>query len=242
MPMPAVGNGSTPERDGHTGSLPGPNAKRPFSMNIRANLSSKRKASDMEEPGEIYNATHIRSQIKQEPGPIASTASFRNELSIDNTLQQRDSYNRYKMNDASRPSYRLGDTFPVVEDEFESSDYDSTEASEVEDERGSSNLSTFNIWDVGESDLHTSETEEDSSDEENEGSAFPLGMEQPKIREPDGSSWSSDGLSGKKSANMTGVSGPGEDQRPMNEMPSARNRRKACVDCRKRKVSSIPTL
>ena len=41
------------------------------------------------------------------------------------------------------------------------------------------------MWDFGKSDLHTSETEEDSSDEENDGSAFSLGMEQQMIREPD---------------------------------------------------------
>lgn len=204
MPMPAMGNGGAPEGDERTGSLPGPNAKRSFSNSI------KRKVSDMEEPEESYNATLIRSQIKQEPGlPNANTASFRNEL---NTSQQRDSYNRHKTDGSSRPSYRLGDTLPVVEDEFESSDYDSREASEVEEERGSSNLSTVNMWDVGKSDLHTSETEEDSSDEENEGSAFPVGMEQHKIREPDGSSWSPDGLSAQEPANMTGVSGPAQDR------------------------------
>ena len=147
--MPAMGNGGTPEGDERTGSLPGPNAKRSFSNSI------KRKASDMEEPEESYNATLLRSQIKQEPGlPNANTASFRNELSIDNTSQQRYSYNRHKTDGSSRPSYRLGDTLPVVEDEFESSDYDSREASEVEEERGSSNLSTVNMWDVGKSDLH----------------------------------------------------------------------------------------
>ena len=137
MPMPAMSNGGTSERDGPAASLPGSNAKRPFSN------SSKREASDMEEPEEIYDATHLRSQIKQEPGlPNATKASFANELSTDNTLQQRDSYNRHETDGASRPSYRLGDTLPVFEDEFESSGYDSREASEVEDEKGSSNLST----------------------------------------------------------------------------------------------------
>ena len=130
--MPALSNGGTSERDGPAASLPGPNAKTPLSN------SGKRKASDMEEPEEIYNATHIRSQVKQEPGlPNATRASLGNELCIDNTLQQRDSYNRHETGGCSRPSYKLGDTLPAFEDEFESSDYDSREASEVEDEKGS---------------------------------------------------------------------------------------------------------
>ena len=207
MPMPAMSNGGTSERNGPAASWPGPNAKRPFSN------SSKRKASDMEEPEDIYNATHIRSQIKQEPGlPNATRTSLGDELSIDNTLQQRDSYNYHEIDGTSRPSYRLGDTLPVFEDGFESSDYDSREASEVEDEKGSSNLSTVNMWDVGKSDLHTSETEQDSSDEENDGSAFSLGMERQMIGEPDRSSRNPNHLSGKESANMTGVSGPADDR------------------------------
>ena len=207
MPMPAMSNGGISERDGPAASLLGSNAKRPFSN------SSKRKASHMEEPEEIYNGTHTRSQIKQEPGsPNTTRASFGNELSIDNTLQQRDSYNRHENDGTSRPSYRLGDTLP---DEFESSDYESREASEVEHEKDSPNLSTFNKGAVGKPDLHTSETEEDSSDEENDGSAFSLGTEQQMIGEPDRSSWSPGDLSGKESANMTGASGPPEDRSPV---------------------------
>ena len=207
MPMPSMSNGGTSERDGPAASLLGPNTKRPFSN------SSKRKASHMEEPEEIYNGTHIRSQIKQEPGlPNDTRASFGKELSIDNTLQHRDSYNRHETDGISRPSYRLGDTLPVIEDEFESSDYDSREASEVEDEKSSPNLSTFNKGAVRKPNLHTSETEEDSSDEENDGSAFSLGPEQQMTGEPDRSSRSPGDLSGKESANVTGVSGLAEDR------------------------------
>ena len=138
MPVPAMSNGGTSERDGPTTSLPGPNAKTLLSN------SSKRKASDMEEPEEVYNATHIRSQIKQEPGlPNATRASLGNELSIDSTLQQRNSYNRHETGGTFRPSSRLWDTLPAFEDEFESSDYDSREASDVENENCSSNLSTI---------------------------------------------------------------------------------------------------
>lgn len=189
-------------------------------MNTLANLNNKRKASDMEETGNIYNATHIRSQIKQEPrlpiddpqGSSGSTVPIKEEPSIDDVLQGRDSDNGNSGQDTSRPTYSLGDSLPMVEEEADSPDYDSREASDYEDEIGSSGLSTLDMWDVSESEFHTSEAEEDSSDGESDKSAFSLAMKRQENGEPNGSSRGSDGLSGEESDEMTGGRRTVEDQ------------------------------
>ena len=218
MPTPGPGlplgpgpDGSTSERDGRNGILQRPNAKRPSSLNILASLNKKRKASDMEETEDIYNATHIRSPIKQESGlPIGDSSGSRGstgpnkvpikqEPSTDRVLPERDSDNSNSREDKSRPSSRLDEPLPMVKEEADSPDYGSRAVSAVEDRASSQDLSEPNMWDVSESEFRTSETEEDSSDGESAGSAFSLRSEQEDSGEPDESSRHPDNISGEES-------------------------------------------
>lgn len=170
--------------------MAGPNSKKPSSLNILANLNNKRKASDMEETGHIYDATHIRSQIKQEPGlPINGSQGHSGRSSLtavlikhepgpDEVLQGRDDDNDNSRENVSTPSSGLGDSLLMVKEEANSPDHDSREASEVEDRVSSSDLTDLDVWDVSVSEFHTSEAEEeDSSDGESAESAFSPGME-----------------------------------------------------------------
>ena len=128
---------STSEMDERRGSLRGSNAKRPSSLNILARLNNKRKASDMEETGDSYIASHIRSPIKQEPGlPIDDSPASRSsaspsnlpikqEPSNDNVLPARDSDNSNSPEDKSKPSSRLDASLPMVKKEADSPDHDS---------------------------------------------------------------------------------------------------------------------
>ena len=209
IPVTSPGS-STSEMDERRGSLRGSNGKRPSSLNILARLNNKRKASDMEETGDSYNASHIRSPIKQEPGlPIddspasrgsASTSilPIKREPSNDNVLPARDSDNSNSPEDKSKPSSRLDASLPMVKKEPDSPDHDSPdhdppdhelrEGNDVEDRASSQDLSEPDMWDVSESEFRTSEAEEDSSDGESTGS------ERDERREPDESSRGPDNL------------------------------------------------
>lgn len=215
MPMPALGlglpdssgpDGSIPERDGHTGSLPGPNAKTPSSLNILANLDKKRKANDMEGTEDIYNATHIRSPIKRESGsPIDDCQDssggngpckvpVNGESSTDDVLQGHYNANGNSEEYNSKDPLRPGDSLSIVKRETDSPDQDLRQASDVEDRVSSSDLTELDMWDVSLSEFHTSEAEEDSSDSESVASAFSLGMERRESGEPSGSSRAHDVL------------------------------------------------
>lgn len=187
--------------DGRHGSLRGPTAKKPSSLNILASLNNKRKASDMEETEDSYNASHIRSPIKQEPGlPIDDSHASRDSISpsmvpiklepsTENALPTRDNDNSKSREDKSKPSSRLDEPLPLVNKEADSPDHDSREGSDVEDRASSKILSEPDMWDVSESEFHTSEAEEeDSSDSEKTGS------ERDERGEPDESSRGPDNL------------------------------------------------
>ena len=187
--------------DERRGSLRGSNAKRPSSLNILASLNNKRKASDMEKTEDSYNASHIRSPIKQEPGlPIDNSPASRGcaspsivpikrEPSTDNVLPARDSENSDSPEDKSKPSSRLDESLPMFKKEADSPDHDSRVGSDVEDRTSSQYLSEPDMWDVSESEFHTSEAEEeDSSDGESAES------ERDERGEPDESSRGPDNL------------------------------------------------
>lgn len=195
-------DGSTSERDGRHGSSQEPNAKRPSSLNILASVNNKRKASEMEETEYGYNATHVRSPIKQEPGlPIDSSQASRSstspsrvpikqEPSTDDILPERGSNDSNSRDDISKPSSSLDESLPMVKEEADSPDHNSRAISDVEEEdrESSQDLSEPDMWDVSESEFRTSEEEEDSSDGESAGSAFSSRKERDESREPDESS------------------------------------------------------
>ncbi|CAD6588000.1 MAG: hypothetical protein ASARMPRED_003370 [Alectoria sarmentosa] len=177
--------------------LPGPNAKRPSSLNVLANLKKKkRKARDMEGTGNIYNTTHVRSLIKKEPGlPIddsqiyrsrtnPTTSPIKQEPSIDDVLQGRDNDNDNSGEDTSRPLLGFDASMPTVKQEADSAEHIPRETSDIEDMTGSSGFTQPDVWDVSETEFHTSQAEEDSSDGESVGSAFSLGMEREESGEP----------------------------------------------------------
>ena len=192
-------DGSTPEKDGPHGSSPVPNAKRPSSLNIPANLNNKRKASDMEETEDSHNATHIRSPIKQEPGlPVDNSQASRGSTSpsrvpikqgpsTDDIMPGRGGNVRNRQDDVHEPPSRLDESVPMVKEEADSPDRNSRAINDVEDEdrESSQDLSEPDMWDVSESEFRTSEDEEDSSDDESAGSAFSLGKERDESGEPD---------------------------------------------------------
>lgn len=224
LPVGPGPDGSTPKRVGRIGSLPGPNAKGPSSLNIPANLNSKRKASAMEETGDIYNATNIRSPIKQEPGlPIDDSQdssgntsldpdAIKQDSSTDDVLPECDNDNGNSGEDVSRPLSRLDDSLSMVKEEADWPDRDSREASDVEDKTSSSDLIQPDMWGVSESEVHTSVAEEDSSDGESVGSAFSLGMERQESGEPNDSSRGPDNLHGEESNEISRRRGAVQDQ------------------------------
>ncbi len=224
MPMPARRpglpgpDGSTPKWVGRLGSLPEPNAKRRSSLNTLANLNGKRKASDLEETG------HGRSPIKQESAsPVDDSQDYTSNTSpdIDTTKQDqstddmvpgRDNHNGNSGTDASRSSSSLDDSLPVVKEEADSPDHDSREASDVGGKTSSSDLTQPDMWDVSESEVHTSVADEDSSDGESVGSAFSLGMERQESGEPNESSRGPDNLYGEEPNEVSRRRGMVQDQ------------------------------
>lgn len=231
LPVGQGPHGSTPERDGRTGSLPGPNAKRPSSLNILANLNNKRKASDMEETGDIYNATRIRSPIKQEPGlPVddsphytgstrPNTVPIKHEPNNDDVLQGRENDNGNSGEDTSGSSSGLGDSLATVKEEANSPDPDSRDGSGLEDRVNSSDLTEPDKWAVSESEFHTSEAEEDSSDGESVGSIFALGMERQESGDANGLSQGHENLNGEESDQIPSRSGTVQDQNSISRKP-----------------------
>ena len=221
LPVGQCPDGNAPERDGRTGSLPGPNAKRPSSLNILANLNNKRKASDMEETGDIYNDTRIRSPTKQETGlPVddsphysgstrLNTVPIKQEPNNDDVLQVRDNDNGNSGEDTSGPSSGVGDSSATVKEEAKSLDPDSRDGSDVEERV---NLIEPNDWAVSESEFHTSEAEEDSSDGESGGSTFALGMEQQESGDADKRLRGHENFDGEESDQIPSRSGTVQDQ------------------------------
>ena len=217
-------DGSTPERDGRTGSLPGPNANRPSSLNVLANFNKKRKASDMEETGDIYNATRIRSPIKQERvsptdnsqgysgSTRSSTVPVKQESSNDEEPRRRDSDNSNSGEEASRPPTGLGGILPMVKEEANSPDHHSRDGNDIEDRVSSSDLTEPDNWAVSESEFHTSEEEEDSSDGESAGSAFSLGMERQESGGANGLSRGYENHNGEESDQIPSSRGTVQDQ------------------------------
>lgn len=230
MPTPGPGtpvgpgpDGSTPERDGRFESLPGSNGKRPSSLKIIANLDKKRKARDMEGTGDVYNTTHVRSRIKKEPGlPIddsqiyrgrtsPTTSPIKQEPSIDDVLQGRDNDNDNSGEDTSRPSLGFDDSMPTVKQEADSVEHNSRETSDIQDMTSSSDLTQPDVWNVSETEFHTSQAEEDSSDGESVGSAFSLGMEREESGKPNGPSRGHDNHYGDESDEIPSRRGSVQD-------------------------------
>lgn len=154
----------------------------------------------MEETQDSYSASHIRSPIKQELGlPIddspasrgsasPSMVPIKREASTDNVLPARDGDDSKSREEKSEPSSRLDESLPLVKQETDSPDNDSRVGSDGEDRVSSQDLSEPDMWDVSESEFHTSEAEEDSSDGESAGS------ERDERGEPDESSRGPDNL------------------------------------------------
>ena len=223
MPMPARRpgpgtDGSTPKKVGRIGSLPEPNAKRPSSLNTPANSSGKRKAGDLEDTGDV------RSPIKQESAlPVDDSQNYTSNTSpdIDTTKQGPstddmvpgcDNDNGNRGTDASRSSSRLDDSLSMVKEEADSPDHDSREASDVRDKTSSSDLIQPDMWDVSESEVHTSVADEDSSDGESVGSAFSLRMERQEGGDPNESSRGPDNLNGEEPNEVSRRRGLVQDQ------------------------------
>lgn len=223
-PAPGPGpGGSTYERDGPIKSSPAPNAKDSTSLSVLEKPNKKRKTSDLGETEDIYHATHTRSVNKQEPGsPIddsqghgrsasPSTGPIKQEPGADVVLSGRDNGIANSGEGTSRPSSRLGDSLLVVKEEAASPSHGSKEASDVLDRVSSSDLTEPDMWYVSESEFHTSEAEEDSSDGESLGSAFSSKIERQESGWPNEASRSPDNLNGVGHAKIPSRSGAAQN-------------------------------
>lgn len=194
LPPGPVADKSTPKRDGQIGRRPESNGKRASSMNIPSNLDKKRKASQMEDSRDTYDAHPIRPSIKQEPGlPVdnyssssGSTSpgalSIKPKLSTGKVLQGHSNANGNSGATIFGPSPRFHDSSGVVKKETNRPGNDRRKASDVKNRKGSSSLSELSTWDVSESEMHTTDIEEESSDGEGGGSVFSLEMDRQSVK------------------------------------------------------------
>lgn len=214
-------DGSTPKRDERTINLQGHNAERPSSRGKSANSNKKRKASDMEETGDIYNASHIHSSIKQEPGFPINDSQGSSDSTSPCTIPLKQEPNTEDVppepksnsgKDTPRSPPRLDASLPVVKEEANSPDHYSREANDIQDDIESSDSANADAWNVSGSEFHVSQAEEDSSDDESAGPAFPLGMERTEIGEPNETSRGPDNVHGEGSNPISSTEGTAQGQ------------------------------
>ena len=187
---------SIPKRDGHTGKRSESNGKRPSSLEESSNVHKKRKFSQMKDSGDTYNVIHTSPAIKEEPGlPIddspnssGSTSpgafSVKQKLSTGKVLQGYSNANGNSGVTIFGPSPRLDDFSGMVEEEERDWLGNSLlKASNVENRTSSSGLTELSMWNISESEMHTTEMEEETSDDESVVSVLSLGKErQEKVK------------------------------------------------------------
>ena len=182
-----------------------------MSLDILSNLHKKRKASQMEDSGDTYEATHIRPSIKDDSGmstddsPTSSVGSspralpIKQALSTSKVLQGRSSANGNRGVTIFGPSPILHDSSGVFDKSADWPGDDRQKATNLVDRRVSSSSTELSMWDVSESETHTTDKEEESSDGESVGSAFSPGMDRGKSVKSEESPQGSDYLQRGKS-------------------------------------------
>ena len=143
----------------------------------------------MKDSGNTYDATHIRPSIKKEPGlPVDDSLSSSGSTSS-GALSIKQKISTGKVRQGRRntignsgatifgPPPRRHDSFSMVEMEVEWPDKDRRGASNVKNRRDSSSLTELSMWDVSDSEMHTSDLKDESSDGESVGSDFSLGRD-----------------------------------------------------------------
>ena len=197
-----VSDESTPKRDGRIGRRPESHGKRPFSHEISSKSHKKRKASLMKDSGNTYEATHIRPSIKKETGlPVDDSLSSSGSTSS-GALSIKQKVSTGKVRQGRRntignggatifgPPPRRHDSSSMVEMEVEWPGNDRREGSNVKNRRGSSSLTEPSMWDVSDSEMHTSDIKDESSDGESVGSDFSIGRDrQESVRSSGGSDY-----------------------------------------------------
>ena len=183
----------------------------------------------MEDSGDTYEAAHFRPSMKVEPGlPVDDSPSssrstipgafpIKQTLSIGKVLPGHSSANGHGGTTIFGPSSRFYKSSVMPRKEVDWPGNHRGKASNV-DRRGSSSLTELSMWDISESEMHTTDTEEESSEGESVGSDFSPGTDRQKSVKSEEVSSGSDYLHREKSNHISNGRGTVQDQ---NDISSA---------------------
>ena len=230
LPSGSLPDEDTPKRDRRAESRLEPNGNRLLPLKMPSNPYKKRKTSQMEDSGGTYEAAHFRPSMKVKPGmPIYDSPSssrstspgafpIKQTLSIGKVLPGHSSANGYGGTTIFGPSSKFHKPSAMPRKESERPGNHWGKASNVEDRRASSSLTEPSMWDVSESEMHTTDVEEESSEGEGVGSDFSPGMDRQESIKSEEVSSGSDYLHQGKSNHILNEMGTVQDQ---NYIPNA---------------------
>ena len=224
LPLGSMPDGSTPKRDGRAESRLESNGNRPLPLKMPSNPFKRRKTSQMEDSGDTYEAAHVRPSMKVEPGlPIDDSPSssrstspgafpIKQTLSIGKVLPGHSSLNGHGGTTIFGPSSKLHNSSAMLRKEADWLSNHRGKASNVEDRRGSSSVTDLSMWDVSESEMHTTDKEEELSEGETVGSDFSPGTDRQESVKSEEVSSGSDYLHQGKSNHISNGRATVQDQ------------------------------
>ena len=223
LPSSSIPDGITPKRDRCAESRLESNGNRPIPLEIPSNPYKRRKTSQMEDSGNTYEAAQLRPSMKVEPGlsiddsPRSSRSTspgafpIKQTLSIGKVLPGHSSADGHHGTTIFGPSSKLYKSSAMLRKEVDWLGNHRGKASNV-DTRGSSNLTELSMWDISESEMHTTDIEEESSEGESVGSDFSPGIDRQESVKSEEVSSGPDYLHQEKSNHTSNGRGTVHDQ------------------------------